>query len=84
ETVTGQKLEAGVGIAECLEALRPHWTRALVDADTFNSANDSRKRGVGVASCWYGCGNTSLPNPSTIRVGISASGDVVLHQGAVD
>ncbi|WP_419697190.1 molybdopterin-dependent oxidoreductase [Mesorhizobium muleiense] len=84
ETVTGQRLEAGVGIAECLDALRPHWTRALADADTFNSANDSRKRGVGVASCWYGCGNTSLPNPSTIRVGISASGDVVLHQGAVD
>ncbi|WP_031255790.1 molybdopterin-dependent oxidoreductase [Mesorhizobium sp. L48C026A00] len=84
ETVTGQRLESGVGIAECLEALRPHWMRALVDADTVNSANDSRKRGVGVASCWYGCGNTSLPNPSTIRVGISAEGDVVLHQGAVD
>ncbi|RWK44072.1 MAG: hypothetical protein EOR45_38965, partial [Mesorhizobium sp.] len=79
ETVTGQRLESGVGIAECLDALRPHWARALVDADAFNSANDSRKRGVGVASCWYGCGNTSLPNPSTIRVGISASGDVVLH-----
>ncbi|RWN52772.1 MAG: aldehyde oxidase [Mesorhizobium sp.] len=84
ETVTGQRLESGVGIAECLEALRPHWMRALVDADAFNSANDSTKRGVGVASCWYGCGNTSLPNPSTIRVGISAEGDVVLHQGAVD
>ncbi|WP_254022184.1 molybdopterin-dependent oxidoreductase [Mesorhizobium escarrei] len=84
ETVTGQRLESGVGIAECLEALRPHWKRALADADTFNSANETRKRGVGVASCWYGCGNTSLPNPSTIRVGISASGDVVLHQGAVD
>ncbi|MCF6101715.1 molybdopterin-dependent oxidoreductase [Mesorhizobium muleiense] len=84
ETVTGQRLESGVGIADCLEALRPHWMRALVDADAFNSANDSRKRGVGVASCWYGCGNTSLPNPSTIRVGISAEGDVVLHQGAVD
>ncbi|RWM89652.1 MAG: aldehyde oxidase [Mesorhizobium sp.] len=84
ETVTGQRLESGVGIAECLEALRPHWTRALADAETFNSANKTRKRGVGVASCWYGCGNTSLPNPSTIKVGISAEGDVVLHQGAVD
>jgi CO/xanthine dehydrogenase Mo-binding subunit len=84
ETVTGQRLESGVGIAECLEALRPHWSRALADTDAFNSANESRKRGVGVASCWYGCGNTSLPNPSTIRVGISASGEVILHQGAVD
>ncbi|RUV30790.1 MAG: aldehyde oxidase [Mesorhizobium sp.] len=84
ETVTGQRLESGVGIAECLEALRPHWMRALLDAELFNAGSSTKKRGVGVASCWYGCGNTSLPNPSTIRVGISASGDVVLHQGAVD
>jgi aldehyde oxidoreductase len=33
---------------------------------------------------WYGCGNTSLPNPSTIRVGLRADGRLVLHQGAVD
>lgn len=84
ETVTGQRLESGVGIAECLESLQPHWDRAKADAEAFNRANASRKRGVGVASCWYGCGNTSLPNPSTIRVGISASGDIILHQGAVD
>ncbi|WP_256752447.1 molybdopterin-dependent oxidoreductase [Mesorhizobium sp. Mes31] len=84
ETVTGQRLDSGVGIAECLESLRPHWARANADADTFNSANINKRRGVGIASCWYGCGNTSLPNPSTIRVGISPSGDVVLHQGAVD
>ncbi|QND61276.1 molybdopterin-dependent oxidoreductase [Mesorhizobium huakuii] len=84
ETVTGQGLESGVGIAECLGALRPHWERAEADADAFNSQNRDKKRGVGVASCWYGCGNTSLPNPSTIRVGIAADGTVVLHQGAVD
>ncbi|KRB26370.1 aldehyde oxidase [Mesorhizobium sp. Root172] len=84
ETVTGQRLESGVGIAECLEALRPHWARATADADAFNDAHADKKRGVGVASCWYGCGNTSLPNPSTIRVGIAADGTVVLHQGAVD
>lgn len=84
ETVTGQRLESGVGIAECLEALRPHWTRAEADADAFNKRHADRKRGVGLASCWYGCGNTSLPNPSTILVGIAADGMVVLHQGAVD
>ncbi|MEI8718032.1 molybdopterin-dependent oxidoreductase [Mesorhizobium sp. ISC11] len=84
ETVTGQLLDSGVGIAECLESLRPHWARAAADAEAFNSANTDRKRGLGVASCWYGCGNTSLPNPSTIRVGIAADGTVILHQGAVD
>ena len=33
---------------------------------------------------WYGCGNTSLPNPSTIRVGVKRDGRLSLHQGAVD
>jgi len=33
---------------------------------------------------WYGCGNTSLPNPSTIRVGLKPDGRIALHQGAVD
>jgi CO/xanthine dehydrogenase Mo-binding subunit/aerobic-type carbon monoxide dehydrogenase small subunit (CoxS/CutS family) len=84
ETVTGQRLEQGVGIADCLEALQPHWRRALADAAAFNASNETIRRGVGVASCWYGCGNTSLPNPSTIKVGISGDGAVVLHQGAVD
>lgn len=82
-TVTGQVLE-GVGITACLEALRPHWERALRDAERFNAGEGHLRRGVGLASCWYGCGNTSLANPSTIRIGISRAGHVVLHQGAVD
>jgi len=83
-TVTGHLLERGVGIGACLEALVPHWRRALGEAKAFNTGGKKVRRGVGVASCWYGCGNTSLPNPSTIRIGIGADGTVVLHQGAVD
>jgi aldehyde oxidoreductase len=78
-SATGQVL-AAVGIGPCLEALRPHWTRALAEA----SVSGHLKRGVGVASCWYGCGNTALPNPSAIRIGLSSHGEVVLHQGATD
>jgi CO/xanthine dehydrogenase Mo-binding subunit len=64
--------------------LKPHWTRARADAEAFNAVHAARRRGVGVASCWYGCGNTALPNPSTIKIGVSPAGEVVLHQGAVD
>ncbi len=84
ETVTGQQLESGVGIAACLQALQPHWRRALEDAAAFNATATTSRRGVGVASCWYGCGNTSIANPSTIKAGISRDGGVMLHQGAVD
>ncbi|MGL4234520.1 molybdopterin-dependent oxidoreductase [Tabrizicola sp.] len=76
-SATGQVLQA-VGIHDCLTALRPHWERALAEA------KDQPGRGVGVASCWYGCGNTALPNPSTIRIGLSRQGEVILHQGATD
>ena len=83
-TVTGQVFEAGVGYRDCLEALRPHWRRARVDAVAFNEHGRRARRGVGLAGMWYGCGNTALPNPSTIRVGLRADGRVVLFQGAVD
>lgn len=83
-TVTSQMMGDGVGFKECLEALRPRWKIARAEAETFNAANTRRKRGAGVAGMFYGCGNTSLPNPSTIRIGITPAGRVKLHQGAVD
>jgi CO/xanthine dehydrogenase Mo-binding subunit/aerobic-type carbon monoxide dehydrogenase small subunit (CoxS/CutS family) len=84
-TVTGQVLGEGVGIKACLESLRPHWARARREAVAFNAEERGPlRRGAGVAAMWYGCGNTAMPNPSTIRVGLTAEGRVSLHQGAVD
>jgi len=84
-TVTGQVFEAGVGIRACFEALRPHRDAACAAAEAFNAAQTGPlRRGVGFAGMWYGCGNTSLPNPSTMRVGLRADGRITLHQGAVD
>ncbi len=78
-SATGQGMSAA-GIHDCLTALRPHWARALAEV----AHHGPLRRGVGVASCWYGCGNTALPNPSTIRIGITPQGRLVLHQGATD
>jgi CO/xanthine dehydrogenase Mo-binding subunit len=84
-TVTGQALGEGVGIRACFEALRPKWQAARAKASEFNrAAKGPLRRGVGVAGMWYGCGNTSLPNPSTVRIGLKRDGRVALHQGAVD
>jgi aldehyde oxidoreductase len=84
-TVTGQILGPGTGIRACFEALRPKWISARAKAQAFNAtATDQIRRGVGVAGMWYGCGNTSLSNPSTIRVGLKPNGRIALHQGAVD
>ena len=82
-SVCGQSMQ-DAGIAECLDALKPHWARAKAEADAFNASSSVFKRGAGLASCWYGCGNTGLPNPSTMRIGITKSGEIRLHQGATD
>ncbi len=82
-TTCGQTLTT-VGLSECLDALAPHWTKATETTELHNAAGGPTRRGVGVASCWYGCGNTALPNPSTIRLGITPDGRLRLHQGATD
>jgi CO/xanthine dehydrogenase Mo-binding subunit/aerobic-type carbon monoxide dehydrogenase small subunit (CoxS/CutS family) len=84
-TVTGQVLREGVGIRACFEALRLKWQAARQHSAEFNvEAKGPWRRGVGVAGMWYGCGNTSLPNPSTVRIGLKRDGRIALHQGAVD
>ncbi|MGA9393313.1 MAG: molybdopterin cofactor-binding domain-containing protein [Candidatus Sulfotelmatobacter sp.] len=84
-TVTGQIMGEGVGIRACFEALRPRWKEARAKAEEFNANSAGPiRQGVGVAGMWYGCGNTSLPNPSTVRIGLKCDGRIALHQGAVD
>jgi len=83
-TVTGQVMGDGVGIRECFEALRPHWRAAQERVRQRNAGNGVKRYGAGVAGMFYGCGNTSLPNPSTIRLGLKPDGRLALHQGAVD
>ncbi|MFO1058699.1 MAG: molybdopterin cofactor-binding domain-containing protein [Dongiaceae bacterium] len=84
-TATGQVLAASAGLPLCLEALRPAWRRALAAAEAHNRApGGTTRRGVGIGCMWYGIGNTSLSNPSAMRVGIDRAGRVTLYNGAVD
>jgi CO/xanthine dehydrogenase Mo-binding subunit len=82
-TPCGQTLQA-VGIIDCLDALKPHWDEFHAEVTVFNTTSLAHKRGIGIASCWYGCGNTALSNPSTVRFGITPDGQFNLHQGATD
>jgi aldehyde oxidoreductase len=84
QTVSGQVFEQGVGIKACFEALRPAWEAEKAACAEVNADCGLRRRGVGIAGGWYGCGNTSLANPSTIKCGLRPDGTLVLHQGAVD
>jgi len=83
-TATGQRLEHSAGLAQCLDALRPRWTGWQAEVAAFNGAAGVRRRGVGIGCMWYGIGNTSMSNPSTMRIGIGRDGRVTLYSGALD
>ncbi|CAN5682553.1 molybdopterin-dependent oxidoreductase [soil metagenome] len=92
-TATGQTLAHSAGLAQCLEALRPHWKKAQDEVAAFNATAKAaggaprcgaKRRGVGVGCMWYGIGNTSMSNPSRMRIGLSPAGTLTLYSGALD
>jgi aldehyde oxidoreductase len=84
-TATGQTLHASVGLVECLDAVAPAWHQWRADVAAFNeTAQGPMRRGVGIGCMWYGCGNTSMSNPSTMRIALRRDGGVMLMSGAAD
>lgn len=85
-TATGQVLTASVGMAQCLEALRPAWLGAQAMVKAFNRQAEAGagvlRRGVGIASMWYGIGNTVIANPSTMTGALRRNGRLFLYNGA--
>jgi CO/xanthine dehydrogenase Mo-binding subunit len=81
-TATGQVLTASAGLAACLESLKPRWRAWRTEAAAFRDG--PLRRGVGLGCMWYGCGNTSMSNPSTMRLGLAADGRLTLYNGCAD
>jgi len=85
-TATGEVLKASVGMTQCLEVLRPAWQAAQATAKSFNTQAEAGgsplRRGVGVASMWYGIGNTVIANPSTMVGTLRSGGRLMLYNGA--
>jgi len=85
-TACGQVLQASAGLDQCLDALRPAWAGAKEASAAFNDqaarSGSRKRRGAGLACMWYGIGNTVIANPSTMTIGLRASGRVVLYNGA--
>ena len=82
ETATGQTLMASVGIGETLRRVK-EWR----DRFPFSKEDSKKpyiKKGIGVASMWYGIGNTGISNPSTAQMEIGPDGEVRLFTGVAD
>jgi CO/xanthine dehydrogenase Mo-binding subunit len=82
-TATVQKLEASVGITECLDAVSQSYHHAL---SSLRDAAPSPfvRRGVGLGAMWYGIGNTGMQNPSTAQVELGLDGQLTLYTGCAD
>ena len=82
-------LDASAGLPACLDALAPRLGIAARgrrggQRARPQTAGSPVRRGVGIGAMWYGIGNTSLPNPSTVDMGIGPDGTVRLFSGAMD
>jgi CO/xanthine dehydrogenase Mo-binding subunit len=80
---TGFCVGEGTAVVETLEAIRPHYDEAVRRARE-SRANGDLRRGVGVASMWFGIGTTTGEKPSHADVQLLATGRVVVLAGAPD
>ncbi|MEZ5824586.1 MAG: molybdopterin cofactor-binding domain-containing protein [Geminicoccaceae bacterium] len=80
-TPSGQLLGKGTALAACLERLQPVWRQ---EHERLEREEGALRRGLGIACMWYGIGNTSLTNPSSMEVALGRDGRVTLFNGAVD
>ena len=83
-TPSGQVLHASAGLPQCLDALKPGWDAMLARVAAHNATATRHRLGAGIACMWYGCGNTSMSNPSRMRVVLARDGGLTLFNGAVD
>lgn len=85
KTITGQELNASVGIRETLQKVKEaKESRERNPKKNHKKPRPWIKMGWGIASFWYGNGNTGLPNPSTARIGLDEKGQITLYTGTAD
>jgi len=75
---TGQRIGA-VGLPETIADVK----RAL-DTDVEQPDDPAKRRGVGVACMWYGCGKTGHHHPSSAFCEIHEDGSVTVQCGAAE
>jgi CO/xanthine dehydrogenase Mo-binding subunit/aerobic-type carbon monoxide dehydrogenase small subunit (CoxS/CutS family) len=83
-TYSGHRLASSAGLPQCLDALKGEWDQMLARSASHNESASRFRRGAGIACMWYGCGNTSMSNPSTMRITLGRDGALTFYNGAVD
>jgi aldehyde oxidoreductase len=95
--MSGQVLDRDPAYSATLEAVRPHWLEAVARCAESAERPGTRRRGVGVASIWYGIGGggggptpgqdpalTVGRGPGRAALDLLGDGSIVLRTGAAD
>jgi hypothetical protein len=95
--LSGQVLERDPAYAATIEAVRPHWREARDRCAGSGDEPGTLRRGVGVASIWYGIGGggggpvpgqdpamTVGRGPGRAAIDLLADGSISVRTGAVD
>ncbi len=95
--LSGQVLERDPAYGSTLEAVRPHWLEARARCAEPGAGDGPVRRGVGVASVWYGIGGggggpvpgqdpalTVGRGPGRAAIDLGADGSITLRTGALD
>ena len=87
-TASGQLLDVPVAYLPTLDTLEASYRTARANAEAFNASPEAAergvRRGVGIASMWFGPGKTSLAEKSYAFVEMQPSGAVRLVTTAAD
>jgi CO/xanthine dehydrogenase Mo-binding subunit/aerobic-type carbon monoxide dehydrogenase small subunit (CoxS/CutS family) len=83
-TPCGQVIHASAGLPQCLDAVKDDFFRLEAEAEAHNAKGGRIAKGVGIACMWYGCGNTSMSNPSRMRITLGRDGKLTFWNGAAD
>ena len=80
-TSTGQVVEEW-SFPGCLEALRPHYRRAVAEAAGFKEG--LKRRGVGIAGGSFGIGKAGPKDKSTVAVELDPDGGLTVYGSVAD
>ncbi|QLD89147.1 xanthine dehydrogenase family protein molybdopterin-binding subunit [Natronomonas salina] len=78
-STTGQEIEAA-GLPETIKDVRT----ALEDIEIEQPEDPAKRRGVGLASMWYGCGETGHHHPSSAFCEIHSDGTATIQCAAAE
>ncbi len=87
ETITGQRLEDSVGVADMVDKLAKTmgWSRVRSEVEEWNRRSRRFRRGLGIGVAWHGISTSrGVPDWSNAYIKIDRDGSVTVYTGIVE